>query len=181
MHWRNTQDSYGLVSILLHWLIAAAAIGLFALGVWMVELGYYDRWYRSAPQLHKSIGVLLFGVLLARLAWRQANPRPRPIGSPLQARAAAAVHGLLYLLLFALMLSGYLISTADGRGIAVFDLFRLPATLSGGQRQADVAGLLHRLLGYALMAVTALHAGAAVKHHLVDRDRTLRRMLSSKP
>jgi len=178
---RNPTDSYGLISILLHWLIAAAAVGLFALGTWMVELGYYDRWYRSAPQLHKSTGVLMFGVLLVRLAWRHASPGPRPIGSPLQVRVASAVHGLLYLLLLALMLSGYLISTADGRGIAVFDLFRLPATLSGGQGQADLAGQLHRLLGYAMMALAALHAGAALKHHFIDRDRTLKRMLGSGP
>ena len=180
MHWRNTRDSYGRGSILLHWLIAAIAIGLFALGTWMVELGYYDRWYRSAPQLHKSVGVLLFALLLMRLAWRCANPRPRPIGSPLQARAAAAVHSLLYLLLLALSVSGYLISTADGRGVAVFELFRVPATLSGGQPQADAAGQVHRLLGYALMAVSALHAGAALKHHFFDHDRTLKRMLGSR-
>ena len=181
MNWRNTDTSYGLVSIGLHWLIAATAIGLFALGVWMVELGYYDRWYQRAPQFHKSAGVLLFGVMLARLAWRRADPRPRPIGSTLQSRIAASVHSLLYGLLFALALSGYLISTADGRAIEVFALFSVPATLSGLENQADIAGRIHKLLGLALMGMTALHAGAALKHHFVDRDRTLKRMLSSKP
>jgi cytochrome b561 len=181
LNWRNTTDSYGLISIFLHWLVAAAAIGLFALGVWMVDLGYYDPWYQRAPHLHKSVGVLLLGVMLARLAWRRSNPAPRLIGSALHNRLAAAVHGLLYVLLLALIVSGYLISTADGRAIQVFDLFSVPATLSGLQNQADIAGRVHKLLGYTLMAVTALHAGAALKHHFVDRDRTLKRMLSSEP
>lgn len=181
MNWRNTDNSYGLVSIGLHWLIAATAVGLFALGVWMVELGYYDPWYRRAPQVHKGVGILLFGIMLARLAWRRANPRPRPIGSALQNRVAAGVHRLLNVLLFALTLSGYLISTADGRAIEVFALFSVPATLSGLENQADIAGRVHKLLGFALIGVAALHAGAALKHHFVDRDRTLRRMLSSKP
>jgi cytochrome b561 len=180
LNWRNTDNSYGLVSIGLHWLIAAAAIGLFALGVWMVELGYYDPWYQRAPQLHKSLGVLLFGVMLARLAWRRANPRPRPIGSALQNRVAAGVHSLLDVLLLTLAVSGYLISTADGRAIEVFTLFSVPATLSGLAQQADIAGRVHQLLGFALIGRTALHGGAALKHHFIDRDRTLKRMLSSK-
>ena len=181
MQWRNTDTSYGIASIGLHWVIAAAAIGLFALGVWMVELTYYHPWYRDAPQLHKGIGVLLFGVALARLAWRHANPRPRPLGAALQSRIAVAVHRLLDGLLFALAASGYLISTADGRPIEVFELFSVPATLSGLAYQADIAGWVHKLLAYALIGITALHAGAALKHHFVDRDRTLKRMLSSQP
>jgi cytochrome b561 len=181
LQWRNTDSSYGIASIGLHWLIAAAAIGLFALGVWMVELTYYDPWYQRAPQLHKSIGVLLFGVVLVRLAWRHTNPRPRPLGTALQSRIAVGVHHLLNSLLFALALSGYLISTADGRPVEVFELFSVPATLSGLEHQADIAGWAHQLLGYALLGMTALHAGAAFKHHFVDRDKTLRRMLRSKP
>lgn len=181
MNWRNTDTRYGAVSIGLHWLIAAAAVGLFALGAWMVELTYYDPWYQRAPQLHKSIGVLLFGVVLARLAWRHVNPHPRPLGTALQHRIAVGVHRLLDGLLFALAVSGYLISTADGRPIGVFELFSVPATLSGLEHQADIAGWVHKLLAYALLGVTALHAGAAIKHHFVDRDNTLRRMLSSEP
>ena len=84
-------------------------------------------------------------------------------------------------LLFALAASGYLISTADGRPIEVFELFSVPATLSGLEHQADIAGWAHQLLGYALLGMTVLHAGAALKHHFVDRDKTLRRMLRSKP
>jgi len=114
-----------------------------------------------------------------RLLWRLYSPPPSPLAShtPLERRAAHAVHLLLYGLLFALMLSGYLISTADGRGLEVFGLFTLPATLTAIPRQEDVAGAVHLTLAWLLIGLAALHALAALKHHLFDRDRTLRRML----
>jgi cytochrome b561 len=86
-------------------------------------------------------------------------------------------HGLLYLLLFALMVSGYLISTADGRGLEVFDWFAIPATLSGLKGQEDLAGEVHLYLAWSLILLAALHALAALKHHFIDRDITLKRML----
>jgi cytochrome b561 len=178
MMWRNTQDSYGLISIILHWLVAIAVTGLFVLGLWMVGLGYYHPWYQRAPDIHKGAGVLLFGVMLAHFAWRYSNPRPAAIGSATQRKAAAWVHRMLYALMYVLILSGYLISTADGRGIHVFGLFSLPASISGLQNQADIAGRVHELLAFALIALTILHAMAALKHHFVDRDQTLKRMLS---
>ena len=75
----NSSKDYGLVSILLHWSIAMTIIGLFALGLWMVELDYYDAWYRKAPDLHKSIGILLFIAVALRILWRTGNRRPEPI------------------------------------------------------------------------------------------------------
>ena len=179
--WRNTAETYGRVSILLHWLIAAAVLGLFALGLWMVELDYYDAWYHRAPELHKSIGVLLMGGMLFRLAWRWRNPQPGLTGTPLQQRLASAMHRMLYGVLFTVLISGYLISTADGRPVDVFGLVELPATLTGLDRQEDIAGVIHRALAMAMIGLTAVHALAAVKHHLVDHDRTLLRMLTSKP
>lgn len=177
--WRNTHDSYGRVSIALHWLVAIAVPGLFVLGLWMVELDYYHSWYRRAPELHKSVGVLLFGVALLRLSWRYGNPRPHPVGSAWQGKLGALVHRLLELLLFAALLSGYLISTADGRAVDVFGLFSVPATLSGLPNQADLAGEIHELLAFALIGLASIHALAALKHHFIDHDATLRRMLSS--
>lgn len=177
--WRNTEDGYGLVAVVLHWLVAGVVAGLFALGLWMVELSYYDPWYRRAPAIHKGAGVLLFGVLLARLVWRLVNPRPRPVSalSLLERSVSAAVHGLLYLLLFAVMIAGYLISTADGRGIEVFGLFKVPAVIAGLPGQADLAGDAHLVLAVALVALSGVHALAALKHHFIDHDRTLLRML----
>lgn len=179
--WKNTADAYGLVSILLHWLIAAVVTGMFALGLWMVGLNYYDAWYHRAPELHKGVGVSLLGMMLLRLAWRIGNQQPRLPGSPLQQRLARAMHRALYSLLFAVMLSGYLVSTADGRPVDVFGFMQLPATLSGIDRQEDIAGLFHQVLAMVMIGLVGLHAMAALKHHLIDRDRTLLRMLTTRP
>ena len=178
--WRNTPGSYGHVSIALHWLIATTTFGLFALGLWMVELDYYDGWYQRAPDIHKSTGMLLFAAALLRVLWRYSNPRPAPLGTTLEKHTAVLVHSGLDILLFIVMISGYLISTADNRAIEVFSLFSVPATIAGLDNQADIAGAVHTWLAYALTGLAAVHAMAALKHHYIDRDNTLRRMLGSR-
>ena len=178
MQWRNSSSRYGLVSILLHWGVAMVFFGLFGLGLWMVGLDYYSGWYRRAPDLHKGIGILLFIVMCARLAWRWISPPPPalPNHGPLIRLGAKLGHAVLYLGLFALMISGYLISTADGRPIEVFGLFQVPALVTSIPDQEDVAGLVHEYLAWALAIFAGIHALAALKHHFMDRDATLSRM-----
>jgi cytochrome b561 len=125
--------------------------------------------------------VSLLGIMLLRLVWRIGNLQPRLPGTPLQQRLARAMHRALYGVLFAVMLSGYLVSTADGRPVDVFGLMQLPATLTGIEQQEDVAGVFHEWLAMLMIGLTALHILAVVKHHLIDHDRTLLRMLSSRP
>ena len=178
MQWRNSSSHYGLVSILLHWLVALVVFGLFGLGYWMVGLDYYSGWYKTAPDLHKSIGLLLFAVMLVRVLWRWVSPAPAslPNHGRLTRLGSKLGHGFLYLGLFVLMISGYLISTADGRGIEVFGLFEVPASLTSIPDQEEVAGLVHEYLAWALVIFAGVHALAALKHHVIDRDRTLLRM-----
>jgi len=179
MQWRNSPARYGLVSILAHWGVALAVFGLFGLGLWMVELDYYSAWYKTAPDLHKGVGILLFILMLGRWAWRYLNPPPPALPSygKLTRLGATLGHGLLYLGLFGVLLSGYLIPTAEGRGIEVFGWFEVPALLSGIPDQEDLAGLVHQYLAWGLVIFAGLHALAALKHHLIDRDATLTRML----
>ncbi|WP_176519186.1 cytochrome b [Candidatus Pantoea floridensis] len=180
MMWRNSTQHFGMVSILLHWLMALAIYGMFALGLWMVGLGYYDSWYHDAPEIHKGIGLLLFAALLARIGWRFLSPPPKPLQSDSLSvrRAARVAHGLLYGLLLVMLLSGYLISTAEGKPISVFGWFDVPALFSGAAQQADLAGDIHLWMAWSLILLSALHALAALKHHFIDRDVTLKRMLS---
>jgi cytochrome b561 len=180
---RNTEDTYGILAVAMHWLVAVTVAGLFALGLWMVDLTYYSDWYRTAPAIHKGVGILLFGAVVVRLGWRAVGPRPSPVAghAAWERRAAVIAHGTLYALLFAVMISGYLISTADGRSIDVFGLFSVSATVTGLPGQADVAGDVHFVLAVTLVTVAAAHALAALKHHLLDRDRTLLRMLGVAP
>jgi len=177
--WRNGENHYGRITIGLHWLVAITVIGLFTLGWWMGGLDYYDPWYREAPALHKGTGVLLFMVMIARVVWRHTNSRPAAVGTAFEQKAASTVHVTFYVLLFAIMLSGYLISTADGRALKVFDLFSLPATISEFENQEDLAGEIHEWLAFTVIGLTLIHALAALKHHFLDRDATLKRMLGA--
>ncbi|HEB98684.1 MAG TPA: cytochrome b [Thiotrichales bacterium] len=177
MRLRNDPQGYGLVSVGLHWLMAALVIGLFLLGEYMVDLDYYHPWYQKAPDLHRSLGVITAGLLLLRFAWRLANPLPEILGAPWERRLARWVHRLFYILIAAVVTSGYLITTADGQAVAVFGLFEIPATLYGLENQEDVAGAIHDWLASLLMVLAALHGLAALKHHFIDRDPTLLRML----
>ncbi len=179
MRWQNTASNWGAGAIALHWLTALVVFAMFGLGLYMTDLNLYHPWYHKAPHLHRSVGVLLFIATLMRLGWRLWNPPPAPLANHLwwEKLLARLMHGALYLLLFAVMLSGYLISTADGRAVEVFNWFSVPATLSGLEEQEDVAGTVHLVLASSLIAFALMHAGAAFKHHFFDRDRTLLRML----
>lgn len=175
--WRNTNDGWGVVSILLHWILAVVIIGLFILGWWMTGLGYYDPWYNLGPWWHRSLGMLVLFATLLRLVWRMINPAPRALGHPLERLAAHLGHIALYALMLVVLISGYLISTADGKGIAVFDAFTVPAVVSGLPNQASVAGVVHWYAALALMLLSAGHAAAALKHHIVDHNPVLKRMI----
>ncbi len=178
----RNRDRYTRVAIVLHWLVALAVPAMFVLGAWMVDLGYYDPWRKEAPEIHKAVGVLLFLVVLLRLAWRLVHRPPAPLAThaPWERRSAAVVHALLYVLLFATMFAGYLISTADGRPIEVFGWFSVPALVSHLPNQEDIAGEIHLWLAILLISLAAAHALAALKHHFVDHDGTLMRMLGSR-
>ncbi|WP_349886019.1 cytochrome b [Pantoea ananatis] len=176
---RNSPGRYGWLSIFLHWSMALVIYAMFALGLWMVGLSYYDTWYHNAPEIHKSIGVILMLVLIIRLIWRVVSPPPKPLSSysPLVRITAVLAHVLLYGLLIAILFSGYLISTADGKPVSVFGWFSLPAVLTGAGEQADLAGDIHLWLAWSIVILSVLHGLAALKHHFIDRDITLKRML----
>ncbi len=178
----NTRSNYGLVSIVFHWLLALIIVSLFALGYYMVDLNYYHQWYKTAPELHKSIGFVCFVLMLLRLMWRigQITPRHLPSHTAVERKLGKIMHQMLYLLVFIIMISGYLISTADGRGIAVFEFFDVPALGVSIENQEDIAGLVHKWLAYLLIALVVLHAWAALKHHFIDKDDTLKRMMGKR-
>lgn len=179
MQIKNTSKNYGLISILLHWGMALVVVALFALGLWMRGLSYYDEWYRIGPDVHKSVGILLAIALLLRIIWRCFNVRPDDAETlkRWEQYSAHIVHYLLYVLLMAIVLSGYLISTADGRPVEVFGWFAVPAMGELFDNQEDLAGQVHEYLAYSVIILALLHALAALKHHFIDKDNTLKKML----
>ena len=173
----NTSTSYGWVSIILHWLMAVVIFAMFGLGLWMVGLDYYDSWYHDAPYIHKAVGMLLLFALIFRFVWRLINTRPDLMGAAWEQFIALLVHRMHYLLLFAITITGYLIPTAEGVGIDVFGWFTVPASFSFTKTEADLIGLIHLYIAWAVIGLAAAHAAAALKHHFIDKDITLLRML----
>lgn len=173
-----TTQTYTSQAKTLHWLIALAVIAAIVLGFVMTSLppgpevgAYYV--------VHESLGVLVLVLTGARLLWRLYSPPPSPSASgPLwQGRAALFVHRLLYVLLFAQPLLGWAATSAYGVPIEVFGLFELPALLSHNEPLAMTLYGLHGAGGLTLCAILLLHVSAALYHHFVRKDETLRRML----
>lgn len=171
-----TPKNWSLGLIIIHWVTALVVIGMFAVGVWMVDLTYYSEWYRTAPHWHKSTGLILAAVTLARLLMRTRTQRPERFGSSVERILSSLGHAGIYALLIAIFVSGYLISTADGRGIEVFNWFTVPGAGELFTEQSDIAGEVHEYAAYGLIGLVVIHALAAFKHHFISRDATLSQM-----
>ncbi|MCD9047645.1 cytochrome b [Luteimonas sp. MHLX1A] len=178
MRLRNTPERWGAVSQLLHWSIVLLIGWLAWRGLTMVDMPATPAKIEAYAR-HKSLGLTLLALVAMRLAWRlfAGSPIALPGTPSWQARLALVTHAGMYLLLFAIPLSGWLFNSASGYPLQWFGLFNLPA-LAG--RDATLAQFARQLHGYGvwlLLALVALHAAAALYHHVVRRDATLRRML----
>ncbi|HRN62992.1 MAG TPA: cytochrome b [Luteimonas sp.] len=176
---KNTDDRWGSVSQAFHWLIVLLILGLAIVGLTMGELPRTPKyfWVYTA---HKSMGITVLVLMLLRLAWRLYAGAPRPVaGTPgWQAAIASVTHWLLYALALAIPLSGWLYDSASGlRPFRYFGQFDMPKLVAPNEWLADRARDTHELLFWVLVVLVALHAGAAIYHHLFQRDDTLVRML----
>lgn len=183
MRIRNDSEHWGAISLALHWLTFVLIIGLALVGLVMTELPNSPLKI-SIYAWHKSFGLTVLGLTLLRLAWRFAGRVPDPVPMPAWQRwAAAGTHGLLYVLLLAIPLSGWLYNSAAGFPLKWFGLFSLPKLSGYDPDLKHFAEESHEALFYLLALVVLIHAAAALKHHYLDRDSTLRRMLPwrSKP
>ncbi|MBI2993056.1 MAG: cytochrome b [Gammaproteobacteria bacterium] len=179
MLFRNSPDRFGLVTKLFHWLIAALIIFLIWLGWYMVDLTYFDRWYNESLEWHKSLGMLVFGLAVLKIGWQAYSPTPQnpaPL-KPWERTAAAVMHFTLLAVMALLPVTGYLISTSAGKGVAVFGLFEIPPLVKGDETLRDLAIEVHFYLAYGTALLLIGHAGAALKHEFLNRDGTLKRML----
>jgi cytochrome b561 len=170
-------ESYSRPAKLLHWLTAIAVIAAIALGIAMNNFG--DRPLQARLyDLHRSTGALILVLTGFRLIWRLFHQPPAMVpGMPAwQARAATMMHWLLYLILFALPLIGWAGTSAYGAQIIVYGLFELPPLLAENEPLSKVLLETHQVLGFTLTALLIGHIGAALHHHFVVRDGTLRRM-----
>jgi len=174
------QERYSGIAITLHWLMALLLMCGFSLGLYMVDLKFSPQ-KLSLYSYHKWIGVTVFTLALARLAWRFKHPPPPlPTGLPRwQAAMAGAVHVLLYLLMLGIPLCGWLYSSAAGVPTVPFGIgaLQLPDLVAKDKELADTLRFAHRSLAYTLAALVSLHLAAAIGHQLVDDHGILSRML----
>lgn len=173
----NTQTRYGAGARALHWLMALMLAGSFSLGLYMADLPVSPLRLKLFSY-HKWLGVLAFGVVALRLAWRRAHPPPPLPASmpPWEKHAAGISHRLLYLLLFAAPLSGWLMSSAKGFQTVLFGVLPIPDAIPKNPPLGEALDAVHVALVWMLLGLIGLHAAAALKHHFFDRDDVLARM-----
>ncbi|GAB3306811.1 cytochrome b [Luteimonas notoginsengisoli] len=179
MSWKNSAERWGPVSQLLHWLIVLLVLVLAIVGLTMGELPKTPKYF-WVYTLHKSVGIIVLALVLVRIGWRLHAGAPRPVaGTPAwQARMASLTHALLYALLLAMPLSGWLYDSASGlRPFRWFGLVEMPKLSAPNESLSALSNDAHELLFWVLVALVALHAAAALYHHLFQHDATLTRML----
>jgi len=172
---------YHPVSVLLHWVLGLALIGLFAVGLYMTDLPFSPQRLKLY-NWHKWAGVTLLALSAFRLIWRLTH---RPPALPVAIESAMpgwqklahhATHHGLYLLFFAVPLLGWAYSSAAGFPIVLFGVLPLPDFVPVSEELAELIKPLHKLSAFAMMALVLLHVAGALKHQLVDRDGLIARM-----
>jgi cytochrome b561 len=168
---------YSTPAVVLHWLMALLIFVGFPLGLTMVDLPLSPDKLKLYSY-HKWIGVTVFVLVAARLGWRLTHtPPPLPGGTAVwEGRASAIVHGLLYLLMIAIPLSGWLMSSAKGFQTVWFGVLPLPDLLEKNRELGDLLAGVHKALNFTLLALVILHVAAAFKHHFIERQPFLQRM-----
>lgn len=172
------QQRYTTTAITLHWLVALMIVGAFSMGLIMTEMSLsptklkYYSW-------HKWAGVTILALATLRLLWRLTHPAPAyPGGMPAwQKSSANALHGLLYVLMFAVPLSGYFYTLAAGYPVLYFGLFELPVLIEKNDALKPLLKTVHFWLNMTLAGAVGVHIAAALKHQFIDRDGVLKRML----
>ncbi|MBI5593616.1 MAG: cytochrome b [Deltaproteobacteria bacterium] len=177
---KNTIDSYGLIARLFHWIIFLMVIGVIMGGDIAADMP-------AGPGkavilgLHKSFGFTILVLVVLRLLWRLTNPRPRDLGaSRFQNKLGHAMHFFLYILLLSQPTIGILMSQAFGHPVYPFDLFEVPTFVNENIRLGKILLEIHETLWIVLAISVGIHAAAALKHHFIEKNRTLMRMIRGK-
>ena len=176
---KNTADRWGPVSQAFHWIIVLLILGLAIVGLTMGELPKTPKYF-WVYTMHKSTGLLVLALVIARLGWRWYAGKPEPVpGTPTwQERIATVTHWLLYGLILLMPVSGWLYDSASGlRPFRWYGLFDVPKLSPPDEALRNLSHEVHEWGFWVLLALVVAHAGAAFYHHYFQRDATLTRML----
>jgi len=177
---KDTVESFGGISRLFHWVVALMVLGMLMGGL-ILDILPGGGFRSLIVGLHKSTGVTILLLTALRLGWRYVNPRPRDLGAnALENQLGRLMHIFLYVLLFLQPTFGILMSQSFGSPVRVFGLFTLPTIVGRSDAVGSVFHQMHTVTALLLAICVGIHIAAAVKHHYIDRDRTLLRMISGK-
>ncbi len=180
---RDTSNKFSSTTICLHWLVALTVIGLLATGIYMTENGVFTLY-----PWHKAIGFILLFIALTRIGWRVTNgwPTPPAAYNKVEHRLALIVHWVLISATLLMPLSGLMASVLGGHGLSVFgwDVFSPNYSVDDPEKTLPInytwskaGGIVHFYLGYTIIVALLLHVSGALKHHFIDKDGTLKRIL----
>lgn len=175
---RNTKSQYGSVAKFLHWLMFLLIVGLIIVGSFMEDIEPMTLKFQVYG-LHKSLGISVLILVAVRLLWKITNTSPSLPAhmKPIEKLMAHAGHAALYLLLIAMPVSGWVMSSAAGFPVSVFGLFTLPDLVAPDRHLMKDMEDVHELLANAIMVLVSIHALAALMHHFYHKDNVLKRML----
>jgi cytochrome b561 len=176
---RSSDDRYTLPAIALHWLIALLIVATFLLGLTMTSIPGLTPTKLKYFSWHKWMGVTVLGLACLRALWRLTHKAPAyPAGMPAwEQKSAHIVHGLLYVLIFAVPLSGYFFSLASGVPVVYLGIVPLPVLMAPDPHWKSILRETHYVLNMVLLGAVCLHVLGALKHLFIDRDGMFRRML----
>lgn len=179
MPFRNTAEAYGSFARFLHWSIVLLILPQYFLMEGAEELPEGSAQAAQLMDLHKSLGLLVLILAVVRIAWKIINrPHPGPIGEiAWQRKAAAAGHGLLYLLILLQPLTGWIMVSAADSSVSLFGWLTLPTLVGPNHDLHEAMQEVHEILFWLTVVVAVVHIAAALFHHWVLKDETLRRML----
>ena len=174
---KNTSTHFGVVTIFIHWIMAVLMIGMLTLGIYMTRMPI------SAQKLqyygwHKEFGMLILMLVVVRLIWRLRNMIPTLANLPQWEKFAARfVHWLFYGFMFAMPITGWLLTSAAGLPVSFFGLFVVPTLVVPNEAHRILFAEIHGWIAYGLIATLCLHIAGALKHFLINKDKILQRML----
>lgn len=173
----NSDSKYGLVSRANHWLSALVFISALALGIYMHELADSPEKFQLYD-LHKSLGIAIFALMMIRLVWLKVSPNPEQLSkNKFEHILGHATKGILYLAMILLPISGWLMSNSAGYDVSFFDMFTLPNLVGENETIHAITKTIHGTAGPLMILFILLHVAGALKHHFIYKDETLLRML----
>jgi len=178
---KNTTSNFGVITKLFHWIIATLVAVQFYLGLWAVWVLPQNspKLELYIGKLHEPIGILVFILGTLAILWMLINPHPLFPNSMLlwEKIVARITHMLLYLALLLMPITGIIMAQASGYPPNFFGLYQFPQLIEKNKDLANLAFTFHKYIGYVFLALIILHILAAFKHHFIDRDNILKRML----